>query len=92
MKKMFIIVTCSFRKSPWQRPLTYTVEGMSCGNCAKMIKAEVCKMEGLEKCDVSLGKIVMTPKAGVKISQDQVQTAVTKAGPEYKIVTSKVSK
>ncbi len=70
---------------------TYTVEGMHCGSCAKAIEAQVCKTEGLEKCSVSVGKVVITPKAGVQFSQEQIQTLVSKAG-DYKVTGTKTSK
>lgn len=71
--------------------ITYNVEGMHCGGCAKMIQSKVCTMEGLDKCEVTMGKVVISPKAGIKLTQEQVQSAVSKAG-DYKITGSNVSK
>ncbi len=91
MKKALIITALLFSQAALADTITYDVEGMHCGSCAKSIKAQVCKMDGLEKCEVSMGKIVITPKAGISITQDQVQSAVTEAG-EYKVTGSKTSK
>ncbi len=91
MKKAFIIATLLISQTALAETITYNIEGMHCGSCARSIKAQVCNMEGLEKCEVSVGKLVISPKAGVTISQDQIQAAVTKAG-EYKIIGSSKSK
>lgn len=80
-----------FTSAAFAESTTYNVEGMHCGSCAKAIKAQVCKMDGLESCEVTLGKVVIAPKSGVTISQDQIQAAISKAG-EYKIVNPPKSK
>lgn len=91
MKKSLILAVLLLSQTALAETITYNVEGMHCGSCAKAIKAQVCKMEGLESCDVTLGKVVISPKTGVAISQDQIQSAVSKAG-EYKIIGSSKSK
>lgn len=91
MKKTLILIAFFFSQVSLAETVTYNVEGMHCGSCAKMIKSEVCKMEGLEKCEVSMGKVVISPKAGILINQDQIQAAMAKAG-EYKIIGSSKSK
>lgn len=91
MKKSLILAVLLLSQAALAETITYNVEGMHCGSCAKAIKAQVCKMEGLESCDVTLGKVVISPKTGVAISQDQIQSAVSKAG-EYKIIGSSKSK
>ncbi len=70
---------------------TYKVSGMHCAGCTGMAKAEVCKIEGIDKCNVSVGKIVITPKANASVSKAQVQTALTKAG-EFSITETTVTK
>ena len=70
---------------------TYKIAGMHCAGCAGMAKAEVCKIEGIDKCNVSVGKIVITPKANAVVSKAQVQTALTKAG-EFSITETTVTK
>lgn len=70
---------------------TYTVEGMHCSACAKSIKAQVCKMDGLEKCDVTVGKIMITPKAGIQFSKEQIQSSISKVG-DYKVTGSQTEK
>lgn len=91
MKKILAIAALLVSQAALAETVTYDVEGMHCGSCAKSIKAQVCKMDGLEKCDVSVGKVVVSTKAGVTISQDQIQAAISKAG-EYKITNSSKSK
>lgn len=88
MKTSILLITLLFGLSAFAEMTTYNVEGMHCGSCAKSIKKEVCTMKGIEKCEVTQGKLSITPKAGVVISQEQVQTALSKAG-EYKIAPEK---
>ncbi|MDG0817724.1 heavy-metal-associated domain-containing protein [Bdellovibrio svalbardensis] len=71
--------------------ITYNVEGMHCGSCAKMIHSKVCTMDGMDKCEVTMGKVVISPKAGIKFTQEQIQSAVSKAG-DYKVTGSNISK
>jgi copper chaperone CopZ len=85
MKYILIIVSLFFSAAVFGEATTFNVEGMHCGSCVKAIKAQVCKIEGLETCEVSLGKVVISPKTGINITQDQIQAAMTKAG-EYKII------
>ena len=77
--------------SAFAETTTYNVEGMHCGSCAKAISAQVCKIQGIEKCDVTVGKVVITPKAGSTITQAQVQTEMSKAG-DYKITGATTAK
>jgi copper chaperone CopZ len=91
MKKALIIASLFFSQAVLAESTTYNVEGMHCGSCVKAIKAQVCKMDGLESCDVSLGKVIVAPKAGVTITQDQIQAAISKAG-EYKVNGTSKSK
>lgn len=86
MIKTLIAGILFFASAAFAESATYNVEGMHCGSCVKAIKAQVCKMDGLESCDVSMGKVIVAPKSGVTISQDQIQAAISKAG-EYKITT-----
>lgn len=91
MKKALVLTALLLSQTVLAETITYNVEGMHCGACAKAIKAQVCKMDGLEKCDVTMGKVVISPKTGININQDQIQAAISKAG-EYKITGSTKSK
>lgn len=91
MKKTIALMVLMMAPMALAETVTYNVEGMHCGSCAKAIKSQVCKMDGLEKCDVTMGKVVISPKNGIQISQDQIQAAISKAG-EYKITGSQKSK
>ncbi|WII71452.1 heavy metal-associated domain-containing protein [Bdellovibrio sp. 22V] len=91
MKKALIFAALLISQTALAETITYNVEGMHCGSCAKAIQAQVCKMDGLEKCEVSVGKVVISPKAGINFSQEQIQAAISKAG-EYKVTGSSKSK
>ncbi|MFS4460551.1 heavy-metal-associated domain-containing protein [Bdellovibrio sp. HCB2-146] len=84
MKHLLILTALLLSSAAHADTTTYDVAGMHCGSCAKSIQAQVCKMDGIEKCDVTVGKIVISSKKGVVLSQDQIQAAVSKAG-DYKI-------
>lgn len=70
----------------------YKVKGMHCGACVQALDAKVCKMDGVEKCEVKMGQIAITPKTGLTITQDQVQAKMSEVGDDYKIVSSKTQK
>ncbi|WP_374079120.1 heavy-metal-associated domain-containing protein [Bdellovibrio bacteriovorus] len=91
MKKALVFTALLLSQTALAETITYNVEGMHCGSCAKAIQAQVCKMDGLDKCDVTVGKVVISPKKGISISQDQIQAAISKAG-EYKVTGSTKSK
>ena len=92
MKKYLVLAaTFSLSQFALAETITYDVKGMHCGSCAKSISAQVCKMDGLESCEVSVGKVVISPKTGFTFSQDQIQAAISKAG-EYKIIGTSTSK
>lgn len=65
---------------------TYEVSGMTCGVCVKAVQAQVCKMEGVEKCDITVGKVVLSTKSGVALDAKKVSDAVERAG--YKVTGS----
>jgi mercuric ion binding protein len=68
---------------------TVEVSGMTCGACVKQVKAKVCSLKGIEKCEVSVGKVTLTTKAGETINQDEIAQAISAASPEFKVVTPK---
>ena len=63
---------------------TFTVSGMTCGSCAKAIQSKVCKMEGVESCDVQVGSVTLTTKTGVAIDTKKVEELIGSAG-DYKV-------
>lgn len=91
MKKALVLASLLLSQIALADTTTYNIEGMHCNSCAKSIRAQVCKIDGLEKCDVSVGKVVVSTKQGVTISQDQIQAAISKAG-EYKIISAEKGK
>lgn len=70
---------------------TYTiaVEGMTCSSCAKAVRKQVCAIEGVDSCQVEIGKVVLTSKAGATISTEAIKSAVDKAG-DYKVTSTEV--
>ncbi len=91
MKKLLTVSILFFATLAHAETTTYDISGMHCGGCAKMIKTEVCGMAGIEKCEVSMGKLVISPKTGITFAKEQIQSAVSKAG-DYKITGTVTSK
>ncbi|WP_413288219.1 heavy-metal-associated domain-containing protein [Bdellovibrio sp. HCB337] len=77
--------------SSFAETTTYDVTGMTCNSCVKAIKAQVCKMDGIEKCEVSLGKIMLSTKEGITLNEQSVKEAVGRAG-DYKVSGSSTKK
>ena len=89
MTKWLIPALFLFPLLAFAETATYDISGMTCGACVKMIKAKVCKIEGLEKCDVTIGKVVVSTKAGTPVDDQKIKDAVVHAG-DYKVTgTSK---
>lgn len=59
---------------------TYQIEGMTCGNCVKSVKKEVCSLPGITKCEVDVGSMKLTTPDGQSIDETVLKTAVEKAG------------
>ena len=61
------------------KPLTYSVEGMSCGHCRAAITAEIGKLSGVRAVDVDLhaARVSVT---GENVDDDAVRAAIAAAG------------
>ncbi|MEI7973435.1 MAG: heavy metal-associated domain-containing protein [Bdellovibrio sp.] len=67
------------------------MNGMHCGGCVKNVEREVCKMEGVENCKVSLidakkqvGKVEFSVKSGTNVTSETVKDVVeNKAGYQF---------
>lgn len=55
---------------------TYNVGGMTCGSCVKAVKAQVCKLPGIETCEVEVGKVTVTGQ----VDEKAVTAGIQKAG------------
>jgi len=96
MKSILVFAISLFTTLALAETGTFTVSGMHCGGCQKMVEAKVCKMEGVESCKVELtdtkkqiGKVTLITKDGIKIDQTKVEAAITSAG-EYKVTKAVV--
>jgi mercuric ion binding protein len=87
VKHLMILTALLLSSAAFAESTAYEVEGMHCGSCAKSIQAQVCKLDGVDKCDVTVGKVLISSKKGVNLSQEQIQAAISKAG-DYKITGS----
>lgn len=62
---------------------SYTMSGMTCGSCVKSVSAQVCKLPGVEKCEVDINKMTLTGK----LDDKAISQAVEKAG--FTVASSK---
>jgi len=85
--KWLLPVLMMFPTLSFAETTSYEVSGMTCNSCVKALKAKVCKLEGVDKCEVSVGKMILTPKAGVSLDEQKVKDAVTSAG-DFKVTSS----
>lgn len=85
MKKLILSLALTlFAPLAFADTYSYDVTRMTCNSCVKAIKAQVCKLENVETCDVTIGKVVLKSKTGSKLDFAKIQEAVTRAG-EYQI-------
>ena len=75
---------------------TLKVEGMHCKACKKSVTSKVCNSEeislNLEKCTVEfnaktkIGTVTLVSKENKKIDVAAVETAITAAGSDFKVI------
>lgn len=65
---------------------TYAVVGMSCGHCESAIRAEVSRIPGVDRIDVSAQAGTLTVTAAESVDDAAVIAAVDEAG--YRAVRS----
>jgi len=65
---------------------TFTVSGMTCGNCVKHVTTEVQKIPGVTAVDITLETGVVVVSAESEIVNSKFESAVIDAG--YEMVKS----
>ena len=88
MFKALAIGLLIFSSSAFAETKTYNIEGMHCEGCVDAVKAKVCGLEGISKCDVQIGKATLTTAGDAKLDDNAVTNAVQSAG--YKVVEKPV--
>lgn len=68
------------------QPATFEVTGMTCKACVKSVKAKVCGLKAVKKCEVEIGKVILTPKDGQAIDRQEVAKAIKAADENFKVV------
>lgn len=65
------------------------VDGLACPFCTYGIEKKLKKIEGVEELVVYLeeGKVEMTLKEGMAVSEEQIEKAITEAGFEARSIT-----
>ncbi len=82
MKKLVLILIAlpllTFASEP--EIYNYQIKGMHCSDCVESVKKSVCGMNGIEKCDVSIGQMTLQAASGKKLDQKSIAKAVKDAG------------
>lgn len=65
----------------------FKISGMTCEACVKSVKSQVCAMKSVKKCEVEVGKVVLTSKDGQTIDRQEVAKAIKAASKDFAIVT-----
>ncbi len=82
MKKLIFVLLAlpffTFANEP--EVYNYQLKGMKCADCVESVKNAVCGMNGVEKCDVSVGKMTLHAASGAKLDQKAIAKAVKDAG------------
>ncbi len=102
MKIFFAIVTMALSITSFAETATFTVEGMHCGGCKKMVTKAVCNdtkiSATLSDCKLTLdektkiGTVILKSKDSVVIDTVAVETAIKSAGEDYKISKKEIVK
>lgn len=58
----------------------YNIKGMKCADCVESVKKSVCGMNGVGKCDVTVGKMTLQAADGARLDQKAIAKAVKDAG------------
>lgn len=82
MKYLSGLVLCLFTLSSFAANYSVDIQGMSCQMCVKAITGELNKTGKVEKVNVSLEekKATFSELSGKEISDDEIKTAIKKAG------------
>jgi copper chaperone CopZ len=102
MKRSLITIALFFSQFALAETTTLTVEGMHCGGCKKMVTKAVCNdkkiSEALSDCTVSvnektqIGTVILKTKEAKTLDLQLVETAITSAGEDYKIIKKETVK
>jgi copper chaperone CopZ len=70
---------------------TVEISGMKCGDCVKNIEKSLCKMKGVTKCEVSVGKAIIETDSKTALNEKTIADLVAGAG-HYKMQKLSTSK
>jgi copper chaperone len=94
MKKVLMVFSfvwmASF-SSAQAESVTVEISGMKCGDCVKNIEKSLCKMKGVSKCEVSVGKAVIETDDKTTLNEKTIADLVAEAG-HYKMQKLSTSK
>ncbi len=102
MKSFIVFIAMALSITAAAETATFTVEGMHCGGCKKMVTKAVCndtKISAmLSECKVTvdektkIGTVILKSKETSKIDTAAIETAITSAGEDYKVSKKEIVK
>lgn len=83
MKKSLFVLTLFFISTvTYAKNYSIEIKGMHCNSCSKIIKAKLCALPQLKKCDVTLGKATLSFEDTVTPDESLIKTTISTAGSE----------
>lgn len=76
----FSLFTAVAAKAAEPEIYRYQIKGMKCADCVESVKKAVCGMNGIEKCEVSVGEATLEVAPGTRLDQKAIAKAVKEAG------------
>jgi copper chaperone CopZ len=81
MNKILVSMSLALSSLAFADTQTFTVDKMTCGSCVERVEKKVCapmmKAKKLNKCDVSVGEVVVEAE---KVNVDEIKKAIDNAG------------
>ena len=95
-------ITMALSITAFAETATFTVDGMHCGGCKKMITKAVCSdskiSATLSECKVTfdektkVGTVILKSKDSEKIDATVIEAAISSAGEDYKVSKKEIKK
>jgi copper chaperone CopZ len=99
---MIVMLTTLLSISVTAETATFTVTGMDCGGCKKIVTKALCDDKiisaTLSKCEVSVdektktGTVILKSKDSVKIDAAMIESKIHASGENYKVSKTEISK
>lgn len=89
MRFLFLVIISMISVSASAETGVFEVEGMHCKMCVRKITKTICNLEEVDQCEVEIGRLKITTKAGAKVDVKKITDLVAETG-SYKVIKSEV--